>query len=563
MLNVSAILKRRSILIILLVAAVLRLWGLDFGLPNDRCRPDEYMIAVVALGMGSGDLNPHFFNYPTLFIYLCFALYSFYFILGYAGGIFHSASDFALAFLIDPTPFYLISRSLSALAGAASVWLIYQLCDRHLHSRFIAVLAALLLAVAPLHVRDSHFGVTDVFMVLMILAALYFTLAFYETGRKNEAIFAAVFAGLSGSAKYTGALILLALGLAIWFRFGKAVLRRQSLTCFGLSLFAFAAAFFLTSPFVLLDMDRFLADFRFEVNHLQAGHLGIDLGRGWFQHLRFSLTYGLGWTFLFAGLVGFYPLLRRHGRKAVLLLCFPLIYYLLIGRGYTVFVRYMLPVIPFLAISAACFIDRLHLHSRWLGAGTVVVILSSCLLQTVQSDRLLAKKDSRLLAAEWFQQNVPNQATVWFSSSVWGIPRLPLAGETIAAVGASSAEIKPALKKLYQQRLDYYQSRKIAVYEQHMNEGDAFVHAALAEWPQWMVVEQSALAGQYRPPAELQTWLSNLYLLRHSVQAADLTDRRNRYDQQDAFYLPLSGFHGIRRPGPNLWIYQKKSNEHH
>ena len=88
--------KQFSIFVILLLAALLRIWGLDFGLPNDRCRPDEYMISVVALGMGNGDLNPHFFNYPTLFIYLCFICYGLYFVLGYAAGFFHQPADLGL-----------------------------------------------------------------------------------------------------------------------------------------------------------------------------------------------------------------------------------------------------------------------------------------------------------------------------------------------------------------------------------------------------------------------------------------------------------------------------------
>ena len=32
-------------------------------------------------------------------------------------------------------------------------------------------------------------------------------------------------------------------------------------------------------------------------------------------------------------------------------------------------------------------------------------------------------------------------------------------------------------------------------------------------------------------------------------------DPDNIYDWQDDFYLPLAGFKGIERPGPNLKIY--------
>jgi hypothetical protein len=30
------------------------------------------------------------------------------------------------------------------------------------------------------------------------------------------------------------------------------------------------------------------------------------------------------------------------------------------------------------------------------------------------------------------------------------------------------------------------------------------------------------------------------------------------YDQQDAFCLPLAGFSGVGRPGPNLYVYRRR-----
>ena len=35
-------------------------------------------------------------------------------------------------------------------------------------------------------------------------------------------------------------------------------------------------------------------------------------------------------------------------------------------------------------------------------------------------------------------------------------------------------------------------------------------------------------------------------------------DPSNVYDLQDEFYLPLTGFRGIVRPGPNLDVYERK-----
>jgi len=52
------------------IAAVARLWAIDFCLPHPRCRPDEDAISAIAGGLRLGDLNPDVFNYPALFM-LC------------------------------------------------------------------------------------------------------------------------------------------------------------------------------------------------------------------------------------------------------------------------------------------------------------------------------------------------------------------------------------------------------------------------------------------------------------------------------------------------------------
>jgi hypothetical protein len=73
--HADALVPRRSARTALLVsllalAALVRMWGLGFGLPHTGCRPDESVIIELAGQFWSGDLDPHFFRYPTLYIYL-------------------------------------------------------------------------------------------------------------------------------------------------------------------------------------------------------------------------------------------------------------------------------------------------------------------------------------------------------------------------------------------------------------------------------------------------------------------------------------------------------------
>jgi len=51
------------------VTAILRFTGLRFGFPHTVARPDEEVIVDTALGV-LRDPNPHFFDWPSLFIYV-------------------------------------------------------------------------------------------------------------------------------------------------------------------------------------------------------------------------------------------------------------------------------------------------------------------------------------------------------------------------------------------------------------------------------------------------------------------------------------------------------------
>ena len=112
---------------IILSAIGLRFWGIGFGLPNVNCRPDESILVHKALSIASGDLNPHFFNYPSFQFYLLALLYGLYFAGGWVVGAFAEVAQFELGYFTDPSAFYAIGRSATAVLGVVSVGIVYRL----------------------------------------------------------------------------------------------------------------------------------------------------------------------------------------------------------------------------------------------------------------------------------------------------------------------------------------------------------------------------------------------------------------------------------------------------
>src|SRR5688500_10719606 len=187
---------------ILVIATVGRVWGIHFGFPHLNARPDEGAIVSIAGGMYNGDLNPHFFNYPALFMLAVAAAMS----------VLHAASTLLpwlpLPLVSDTTTAFRIARYLSAAAGIASVLLLFRIGQR-LFGRPAGLASAALLAVAFLHVRDSHFGVTDVPMTFMLLLAFWFVVRISESPVTRNVIAAGVASGLATSTKYNAVLIAL------------------------------------------------------------------------------------------------------------------------------------------------------------------------------------------------------------------------------------------------------------------------------------------------------------------------------------------------------------------
>ncbi len=99
-----------------------------------------------------------------------------------------------------------------------------------------------------------------------------------------------MFAGLSGSTKYTGVLGLLTL-LVILYAYRKASFIKEALIAVG----ATAAAFVLATPGVLLDNERFMHDFTYEMQHTSQGHGLVFEGtaNGFLFHLL-NLFQGFG-----------------------------------------------------------------------------------------------------------------------------------------------------------------------------------------------------------------------------------------------------------------------------
>src|SRR5260221_4713334 len=194
----TSVLRRHALTGIVILGAALRFFPIWFGLPYAQARPDESVAIEHALGILSGDLNPHFFNWPSVTLYAFAALYK-------IASVLHVP--------LGPYALTLIPRGFVALAGTATILVLARMA-RDAASRATALVAALFLSVAILHVRDSHFATVDVLTTLLATASLALLIAALRNDSIKLFTLAGLVGGLATSTKYNVALLMVAMAAA-------------------------------------------------------------------------------------------------------------------------------------------------------------------------------------------------------------------------------------------------------------------------------------------------------------------------------------------------------------
>lgn len=412
-------LKRHWLIGVVLLAAVFfRLWGVGFGLPY-AYHVDEPRYIYSAVGiLQSGDPNPGWFQQPSLYTYLVTLVIAFYFLGGWLTGSFQSRADlFQPPYHFDgyiPLPAeFLLPRLLTVACGVATVVLVYWVARRWM-GQAGGVGAAAFLALSVFHSESSHYIATDVPVALFIIAALYFFYRITETGENKYYLLAGIMAGLAVGTKYSAYVLAVPAALAhlLAWRHGKSRLFAPGLLLLGISTIL---VFFLTTPYALFDAPQFLADLRYEWEHHKVlGHIGAEgSSGGWL--LAQLLTRSDRWLALLAA-AGFILAVWRKNRAMLLVLAFTAVYFASMAANLVRFERFLVPMIPALALAAGYTFAALHQKvpekRQPLLLLLGVLLLVEPLLWVGRFDHRLAQTDVRTTARDWIVDNIPAESKI-------------------------------------------------------------------------------------------------------------------------------------------------------
>lgn len=175
---------------------------------------------------------------------------------------------------------------------------------------------------------------------------------------------------------------------------------------------------------------------------------------------------------------------------------------------------------------------------------------------------MLATSDSRLDAAEWLRQNASQTSSIYQTGLLYGqiVPDRSLRQvlEQLKSPQINGSKSLIALLQSFQS--DEVQSDEVDRYSQwdyDLSKGAfSFAQTPQKGLPDYIVVQENAVDLEELLEAGIAEIIQKSYVLKRSFQAMEIYNSQNRFDQQDAFYLPFYGFKNVRRPGTNLYIYQ-------
>lgn len=397
---------------IFLLALGLRLYGISFGLPY-KYHSDEEVLVLHALKFGTGDLNPHWFLYPSLYMYLLFFLYGIFFIVGKILGVFHTTFDFVTLYFTNASAFYLIGRSATALLGSITSVLLY-LIGKRLFNEKVGMIAAFFLATTFLHIQDSHYITTDVPMTFMLTVSFYFCARVLLDGDTKYYILAGLFAGLAGATKYTGIIIVLSLLCAHFLRvidrkerWTETILHKK----LGLgSLFVFVG-FLIGCPYSILDFETFWIFIIGNFQQSKVGWLGSGHEAAWLKVFSSYLKNGLGIPLEILSLAGVAHCLILRKKEGLLLISFPMVYYLLMAGSRLNLERYWIPIFPMMVLVGAKLIvdliSKIPFHVKGYAVLVVGLVMISPAIGVVKYDYLISQEDTRTIAKRCVETNIP------------------------------------------------------------------------------------------------------------------------------------------------------------
>ncbi len=377
-----------ALAVILVVAAVLRVVGLGWGLRHPPHGDESAFVLNAHRMIAEGDLDHRYYEYPGLFFHFLWA------VLGVVKGT-------------DPpaTSSYLAARGLVAAFGVAAVALQFAFA-RRLVALPGALFSAALLAVSLVAVQTAHSVRPDVALQALYLIALLALLRL--DGRAREDLDAGMALGAAAATKFSGVFLIPALLAA------RLLVPRRRLAGLVWITLAAAAVFVLASPYSILHFREFVAGVTTQVSYHYDESPEPELVKSYPQMAALYLgiwAKTLGAPAAVLSVLGLWAAARAPRLWAPLLLV-PVTAIAVFSSAQVRHDRFLLPAMVVGFALAAAGWEMVQSASRRLAVLVAAVGIGLPLLASVEYVRDIARPGTADRAVEWAAAALPPGARV-------------------------------------------------------------------------------------------------------------------------------------------------------
>jgi len=392
--------------VVLLFALGLRLYGIAWE-QSFILHPDEHAVLAAAwrihlpdwplslsqlLDPEQSPLNPHFFHYGNLPFYL----------LKGVGSILSNFNESLAEWDLK-----LVGRGMSAVFDTGTVLLIYLL-GRRLYNHRTGLLAAIFAAFTVLSIQLAHFCTVDSMLTFFVVLTVLLSAKVINNSNRH-ALWAAVpiglILGLAIATKLTAAILLGVIVTAYALRCFKSPSDSITRSSFspgriksglaGLAIIVPVAiiTIFVTEPYIFIDWSEFVAQtgwvrdavvtrasdmpwtqqyidttpFLYQIRHLSIWGMGLPLAMAAWSGLLFTLAIAI----------------KRRRKADLLLLAWIIPFFLIAGSMEVKFTRYLLPLVPFLCLVAACLFSALYERARGKWRPFIIAVIALVIASSV------------------------------------------------------------------------------------------------------------------------------------------------------------------------------------
>ncbi|MEW5822322.1 MAG: DUF2298 domain-containing protein [Cyanobacteriota bacterium] len=336
--------------------------------------------------------------------------------------------------------YLVIGRLISATAGVLTVLFVYLIGNK-LYNKETGLISSFLLAIAVIHIQNSHFATVDILLTFFITATIYYLIdIYYSKCSLKTYLIVSILIGLALAVKASAAplVIMFFICHVINLRRTKKALKLKPYLFFGLCGVIALIINFISQPYAYLNMQQYLNSVIEQINmqkHANSCFLQQYVGTPFLIYYFKELTLRcLGLPLGIFSIISFfiaifYSIIHPVKSKHVILLLWALPYFITINTFESKFLRYMLPLIPFYCLFTGYYFLALLGYLKTININKffrytlTTLFLGYTLFYALAFFSIYMKPHTFIESSMWFYKNIPANSVILSQHWEEGFPQ--------------------------------------------------------------------------------------------------------------------------------------------